>query len=514
MATTWYFRDINATTGPTATASTDTDSFSSTPADKNTPKDMSPISGAAQTSVAGVYNTASTPLYTMVRIFVGPALQAQTLTGAQANYQVGLAIQESAAQMNLYDRCFVYVWRSGSGNVKTIIVPTSGATEHGTAETGTVITATGAAGNFSILAGDRIVVEAWWDIRNTKATNYTATYYYDGTTDVVDGTATSDARGFFTCPQTLNAFFSQNIQESENIFDPIVTATFTAGGIPNIQTVQEFLRIFDVVTSFSTFNRQIQDSLKLEVVFSKLSHFIKQFNEYETIGDIPSTSWSTSRTVNEWLRIFEATITSAIYQRVVNEWMVSFDAVTLRSVFSRELREYTTLYDAITTQRILSPKTINEYIIMQDSQVVKLLTSLRQTQENLNIFDSVTTVGALNIQTTQEFIEVFDSISSRTMMVRSIQDYQSLFDSATQISSLTKIQTVNEWTTLFDAIITAPRYIRVSTEWLNIFESQTRLVIFNRQIVEYTTIFDAITATTEELSNLILYLIKCVEVSG
>jgi len=202
-STQWYFRNTNATTGPTAKASTDTDSFPSVPADKNTPKDMTVAIGTAQTSVAGVYSTSTTPLYTMARIFVGPALAAQTLTGGQAGYKCGIAIKESSLSMNLYARWFVYVWRSGSGNVKTIGGPVSCTVEHGTTEKGCVITFAGASGDFSILANDRIVVECWFDIRNTKATSYTATDYYDGTTDVIEATATSNAAGFFYCPQTL-----------------------------------------------------------------------------------------------------------------------------------------------------------------------------------------------------------------------------------------------------------------------------------------------------------------------
>jgi hypothetical protein len=199
----WYFRDTNASTGPTAKASTDTDSFPSVPAGKNTPKDMSATKGTAQTSVAGAYVAAN--LYTMVRIFVGPALYAQTLTGGQAGYKVAVGTQESSTSMNKYQRTFVYIWRSGSGNVKTIVTPTSCGTEHTTAERGCVITAAGAAGDFSILTNDRIVVEIWWDLRDAT-TSYTATLYYNGTTDPTEGTATSNAASYFYCPQTLNLY--------------------------------------------------------------------------------------------------------------------------------------------------------------------------------------------------------------------------------------------------------------------------------------------------------------------
>lgn len=199
----WYLRNSNASTGPTGKASTDTDDFPSVPSDKNTAKDMTPAKGSAQVSVTGNYNNAGVAKKTFCRIFVGPALAAQTLTGGQANYKVGVAIKESNGLMNLVHRVFVYVWRSGSGNVKTIIIPTEHI-EHTTAELGCLVTATGAATDFSILDNDRIVVEIWWNLNNTRSAAYDATDYYEGATDVIDATATSDAAGFFECPQTLN----------------------------------------------------------------------------------------------------------------------------------------------------------------------------------------------------------------------------------------------------------------------------------------------------------------------
>ena len=164
---------------------------------------MSETKGIVQTSVAGTYNSASSPLYTMCRMFVSPALAAQTLIGSQANYMIAIANRESNAKMNMYHRAFVYVWRPGSGNVKTIIAPTSHGTESTTSEVGRIIVATGEATNFSILNNDRIVVELWFDIRNTKGANYTATDYYDGATDPLDGTATSDAASYLRIPQEM-----------------------------------------------------------------------------------------------------------------------------------------------------------------------------------------------------------------------------------------------------------------------------------------------------------------------
>ncbi len=204
MVTRLYFRSSNAAAGPTAKASTDADNWSGTPSDKNTCKNMTFAKASSQISVAASpLNSPSTPLYCFHRMFASPALKAQTLTGGQANYTCAIGAEESATNMNLYMRMFVYVWRSGSGNVKTIVAPTSHGTETTGAERGWVWTATGASGDFSILANDRIICEIWDDVRNNRSTNYTATIYLEGATDPVNNTSTSDAASYFEIPQDL-----------------------------------------------------------------------------------------------------------------------------------------------------------------------------------------------------------------------------------------------------------------------------------------------------------------------
>ena len=206
MATTWYFRDTNASAGPTGTLNTtDSDYFPSVPSDKNTPKDMNATLGSGQTSTGGSYNNAGSARKTLARIFVGPALAgSQTLTGGQSGYSIGVGYMEGNAQQNLLMRYLVYLWRSGTGIVKTIYGPAD-ATEHGTSEVECVLSFSGASGDQAIQEGDRIVVEVWFNLNNTKSTAYTATLYYDGTdSTMTDGTATSNAGSYFTCPQTLN----------------------------------------------------------------------------------------------------------------------------------------------------------------------------------------------------------------------------------------------------------------------------------------------------------------------
>lgn len=199
--TRYYFRNTNASVGPSAKASTDTDDFSSVPSDKNTAKEMTETKGSSETSQVGAYTT-SVESKTLYRIWVGPPLAAQTLIGGQT-IELSMGTHQSADFMNLHMRWFVYVWRSGSGNVKTVVVPTSNATECDNVKEGDVVSATGESGDFSVVSNDRLVVEGWWDIQNTKGNSYTATGYYDGTTQPEQGVAITSSAGNVFIPQTL-----------------------------------------------------------------------------------------------------------------------------------------------------------------------------------------------------------------------------------------------------------------------------------------------------------------------
>jgi len=311
-STTWYFRNVNASVGPTAKASTDTDSFPTVPADKNTPQVMYGTKGAAQTSVAGAYVAAT--LKTMVRIFVGPALATQTLTGSQAGYKIATTIKESSTSMNLYHRAFVYVWRSGSGNVKTIIVPTSCGTEHGTTARGCVITATGASGDFSILSGDRIVVEEWFDIRDTT-TSYTGTLYYDGPTDPVDGTANTNSASYFLCPQTLTEGYSRSA--SQSISTLLSTSKLFEATRPVAQAISVTLsgtRLLDMTRMASQ-----TISFSLQGIGETVAEYVREAIMSITIALSTSRLLDITRTVSQGVNIGFATTRIAEFSRSVSQ---------------------------------------------------------------------------------------------------------------------------------------------------------------------------------------------------
>lgn len=330
MVSKWYFRDTNAATGPTAKASTDTDSFPLVPADKNTPKDMTAAKGAAQVTVSGSYSTASTPLYAMWRLMVGPALAAQTLTGGQANFIIGVAMRESNAAMNLYFRAFVYVWRSGSGNVKTIIVPTSSTNGDDTAETGLVITATGAAGNYAIQLNDRIVAELWFDIRNTKATAYTATGYYDGTTDVVDNTATADAAGYFQSPQTLNL---PGATINQSVSDGLTHGEALTRSMGVRRVLNESLSVADPLFSqkLSVVSRFVTDGATLADTLLRQRTLNRGLSDGFNIADSMNIQRSRNITLVDAYQLSE----QLLFQRTLNRFLL--EALTLGDPVATQL---------------------------------------------------------------------------------------------------------------------------------------------------------------------------------
>lgn len=204
MATTWYFRNIQSNDPePSAKASTDTDTFPTVPSDKNVPYQMLSNKGAEATSVTGSYATTASLSYTMMRMFVGmPLLPGSVITGGDT-LTIGIGTTEGNNQMNLFHRYFVYVRSEAGTNSKTILVPTSDPTEEGTVRKTCLHTYTGAAGDYTVARGDRIVCEVWSDIRNTKNTAYAATIYFDGTVDPVEDATSTDEAAYLMFNQDI-----------------------------------------------------------------------------------------------------------------------------------------------------------------------------------------------------------------------------------------------------------------------------------------------------------------------
>ena len=366
MTTKYYFH----TTAPvgyyvTGARSTDTDSFPTEPASKYTPLCMNTWGGGTQASGAGGYSSASSPLYSLGRIFVGPFLSGnQTITGGAAGYQVGVAIGESSAQMNLYHRTFAYVYRSGTGNAKTLIGPVSDATEHGTGEVGCVIYATGAATNFTTSGNDRIIVEEWFDIRNTKATTYQATFFYNGTVDVIEATATTNAGSFIVLPttfadtntsQTLSQNATLKTATSQTLSQNSTLKTLTS------QTLSQnaFLKAPSVTTT-----QTINQNATLKTVTSR------------TLSENATLKTLTSQTLSQ-NAFLDTTTLQTISQNA-----------TLKTVTTKTLSQNSTL-KTITPQTILQNatlKTITTRTIDQNAALKSAVLSTSQTiQQNATL---------------------------------------------------------------------------------------------------------------------------------
>lgn len=213
MSTKLYFRDI-ASDEPsypsayniTTEAPNITDFKPLDPSDKMTVMGMSTSKGAAQVSIPAVCNNEGDTVnykYVLYRIFKTSELEPdQVITGSQT-WSCGIAVKESHGNANVVAIFSIYILR-GDTVVKWLDGHVTDDTEHGTSETGCLVSFTGAGGNYTTVSGDRIVVEVWLAYQNTRSTDYTGTIYYDGTTDVADGIGTTDAAAFLEMPVAFN----------------------------------------------------------------------------------------------------------------------------------------------------------------------------------------------------------------------------------------------------------------------------------------------------------------------
>ena len=415
MASKFYLHITTPAAGPTAKASTDTDNFTTIPTDKNTCLKMTLVAGASQQSVDAVYNTGANSK-SMMRMWASEELSAQVLTGSQAGWILALAGYESSAQMNLYPRMFAYIWRSGSGNVKTIIAPTSGGTEISNAsETGYLITATGAATDFNILLGDRLVVEWWWDIQNTKSSNYTATGYFDGTTDPVEATAVTSAASYFLSPQTLN-FPAAATDWTKNLAD-----TATLGDSP---------------TSLKEFYRTPSDGVSLADSPSKAATLAKA--DGASLADVISKAPGL-------IKADSASLADAAAKAIA---ITKADIGTLADVISKAVGMYS-FADGITATDFFDALII---LVLQLNDGVTLADSITGKAMGLGKADSIT--PADDISTQNEFYRTpSDGITLGDGIIKEIGKIAA--DSASLVDALSKVVELKpaDVATLVDAIV-------------------------------------------------------------
>lgn len=162
--------------------------------------------GAAQASLAGTTLAQTAAQIGLLGMWVSPPLSgAQTVGGG--TMVLNAADQESNASANFWANSVnVYVWRPSTGaKVGTVLDATGslGGTEGGTGETVTHITGI-ASSAVSASDGDVVVCELWGHHTQSMATAYTATVYFDGTTEnTTENAAVSNHASFLELAETL-----------------------------------------------------------------------------------------------------------------------------------------------------------------------------------------------------------------------------------------------------------------------------------------------------------------------
>lgn len=164
-------------------------------------RDLSVTAGAAQTSqVIGTAANTNDQRTCLVR----GISETLTVSSIDANtWTIGIGCQETNAASNAFLALSIYVLTSGD-TVRGFIydATTQLGTEWGTTEAGRVVTVSGAAVT-GVVSTDRICVEIWAVGAQSMATSYNRTFMYNGATEILDLTTTTDAASYADTPQDL-----------------------------------------------------------------------------------------------------------------------------------------------------------------------------------------------------------------------------------------------------------------------------------------------------------------------
>jgi len=206
MATKLYFHDAayaGGGTPPSGEQATATPSWTATGGATN--RTMNTVIGVAQASLAGTTLNNTAAQTGLLGMFISPPLSgAQTVGGG--TMVLNTADKESNAAANFWiDGLNVYVWRPSTGTkVGTLRDARNlGGTEATTGETVTHISGITSTG-ISASDGDVLVCEVWAEHTQSMATAYTATFYYDGTTENATENATvSNHASYLQLAETL-----------------------------------------------------------------------------------------------------------------------------------------------------------------------------------------------------------------------------------------------------------------------------------------------------------------------
>lgn len=166
--------------------------------------DLSTTAGAGQTSKALAQPADTVHYDSMFRRFISDQIDTAVTTSiTSGTWTIAAAALQTSANLTASLKASLYVLTSAD-TVRGFIWD-----NHATAWTNFSLAETGVVNTFnggivgSLASGDRICLEMWVHTASSMATSYTWTVYWDGTTDPVAATATSNAASYISTPQTI-----------------------------------------------------------------------------------------------------------------------------------------------------------------------------------------------------------------------------------------------------------------------------------------------------------------------
>lgn len=154
-------------------------------------KKMNTTIGSSMTSKACSTANTTTVQRTMSRVFTSPPIDGnQTIGGGNAVYNI--AIRESNTNVNwVLLLIHVFVWRPSTNSLVGVVCEHSATITEPSANTDTAYHITGITTSaVNANDGDVIIAEIWFEQQQGMSTSYTATFYFDGTTENTSGGTT------------------------------------------------------------------------------------------------------------------------------------------------------------------------------------------------------------------------------------------------------------------------------------------------------------------------------------
>lgn len=222
MATRLFFRNTTNGTGGLPTAEQSTQSSDKDAESQTTNRTLSTTKGVSQIQLTLATLAASTVREYYFTRFVSAPLNMSSISANTWTYTIATLQSNnnadfpcSGANQPVWVNC--YVWRpSTSTKVGTIRDGTTASTiDEFTAnqEVYQVTTFSGSAVS-SMVAGDVLVFEVWFNTTQDSATSYNVSFYYDGVTEGTHGSGTSSAATYIETPQNLTFYTTTPVSQS------------------------------------------------------------------------------------------------------------------------------------------------------------------------------------------------------------------------------------------------------------------------------------------------------------